>query len=300
MTRTASLATVVVSAACFATLAVLTTLAYEGGATPLPLLTWRFALVTLLMTTYLLLRSPRALVVSRGDVARYAALSLTGYGAASVCFFFALGYVTASVVAVLLYTYPAMVAVAGWVVLGEPFAWQRVVAVLVTFAGCALVLDPFAAGNPVRPLGVVLGLGAAAGYAAFNVGSHRWLGRRPRLVLMTYTFGISALAIGAVTLLAGQSLSPAGWGRGVWVPLLLIVSIPTFAAVVLYLQGIRGLGAPQAAVVSTFEPVFTIILAAIVLGERLAAVQWFGTVLVLTGVVASEIGRGRTEDIAAV
>ena len=49
MNRRGSLIAVVVSAACFGTLAVLTPLAYDAGATPLPLLAWRFLFAALLL-----------------------------------------------------------------------------------------------------------------------------------------------------------------------------------------------------------------------------------------------------------
>lgn len=300
MRRSASLAAVVVSAACFATLAVLATLAYRRGVLPLPLLVWRFALVSLIMGAYLALRSPSALRVRRHEIARFGALSLTGYGAASLCFFFALRHAPASVVAVLLYTYPALVGLAGWLFGKERLGGWRIVALVATFAGCVLVLDPFSGGGAVEPMGVLLGLGAAVGYASFNLLSNRWIEGTSRLVLMTYTFGISALALAAVSLAAGSDLSPAAWTAEVWLLVALIVLVPTFAAVVLYLGGIRGLGASQAAIVSTFEPVFTILLAAAVLGERLLPIQWLGSGLVMAGVVAAELGREATEEVAAI
>jgi len=114
-------------------------------------------------------------------------------------------------------------------------------------------------------------------------------------VLMTYTFGIAAIFVAFVTLAAGQSLSPAAWEPSVWVLLGLIVLVPTFGAVLLYLEGIRGLGPSQAAVISTLEPLFTIALAAVVLGERLAPIQWAGAALVLLGVVYAEVSARRAE-----
>ena len=67
----------------------------------------------------------------------------------------------------------------------------------------------------------------------------------------------------------------------------------------LYLQGIRGLGPSQAAVISTLEPLFTIVLAGLVLHERLAPVQWLGAMLVLGGVVFAETSARRIEQPAA-
>ncbi|MDO8949560.1 MAG: DMT family transporter [Actinomycetota bacterium] len=304
MDRRVPLVAVVISAACFGTLAILTGLAYREGVSPLPLLAWRFALVTLLMAAYQLVRSPRALISGAADIGKYAALSLTGYGAASVCFFFALKYATASVVAVLLYTYPAMVALLSAAFLGERLTRNRIVAITLTFAGCALVVGLFSEKVDATLPGVLLGLGAALGYSVFNLLSYRVMGGRPRLVLMTYTFGISAVAIGILTIITGGTLSTAAWTPTLWWLLALIVVVPTFLAVLLYLNGVRRLGPAQAAIVSTTEPLFTIAMAAVFLGERLEPMQLAGAVLVVAGVVAAEWRQPRdgvhTEELAAV
>lgn len=292
MERRRALAIVVASAACFATLAVLTEFAYAEGAQPMPLLAWRFALVSALMLAYLLVRDPRSFLDGVVDWPRYAALSLTGYGAASVCFFFALRFTSAPVVAVLLYTYPAMVSVLAAVFGNERFTTTRVLALVLTFAGCALVVGLFDARARVSMPGIALGLGAALGYSVFNLLSSALVRRQSRLVIMTYTFGMSAAGVGALTLLTGGSLLPDGWTLTLWLLLAAIVLVPTFIAVLLYLDGIRGLGAPQAAIVSTTEPLFTIVFAAVLLPEsRLTVVQLAGAALVVCGVVAAEWPR---------
>jgi drug/metabolite transporter (DMT)-like permease len=293
--RRGSIGAVVVSALLFGTLAVLTPLAYRAGAQPLPLLAWRFLIASALLGTTMAIRRPSALRVPRSDLGRFAALAVTGYGFASICFFFALLYASASVVAVLLYTYPAMVAIVSWVLGLQRLNLRQVVAIAITFAGVVLVLDPFEPGVTVSLKGLLLGLGAAAGYTSFNLLSARWLPGRSRLVIMAYTFGFASVFVGLVTLAAGQSLSPAAWQREVWILLAAIVALPTFGAVVLYLEGIRGLGASQAAIISTLEPLFTIALAALVLGERLQPIQWAGAVLVVLGIVFAEIAARHAE-----
>ena len=288
MDRRTSLVIVILSAACFGTLAIFTNLAYAEGARPLPMLTWRFAIVTALMAVYQLSRDRTKLVSGARDMKAYALMSFTGYGAASICYFYALKFASASVVAVLLYTYPAMVAVLSRLMYREPLSKNRLLAIALTFAGCALVVGLLTSHVSVTLPGVLLGLGAALGYSVFNMLSHTLVGKRPRIVVMTYTFGLSAIGLAVVTLAAGESLSVAAWSGRMWVLLGLIVLIPTFAAVVLYLRGIRSLGPSQAAIVSTMEPIFTIALAAMFLGERLTLVQMVGVGLVIAGVVAAE------------
>lgn len=295
MQRRTALIAVAVSAACFGTLAIFTSLAYERGAEPLQLLAWRFGLASLLLAGYLALTRPNALRVPRADIGRFATISMCGYGLASLCFFTALRFADASVVAVLLYTYPAMVAILDWVFGWGPMDGTRFFAVVLAFVGCALVVDPFTAGGGTALPGVLLGLGAAIGYTSFTVLSHRWMPGRSRPVLMTYMFGTNALLFCAIALVTGSALAPSGWEWPVWALLAAIVLLPTFAAILLYLRALSRIGTAQASLLSTFEPLFTIVLAALILGDRLSLVQALGAALVLMGVVIAEL-RARTAD----
>ncbi len=298
MDRRTALVAVVVSAGCYATLAVLTRLAYDAGMQPLPLLAWRFAIAAALIAGVQALRQPAALKVSTRDVGRFALLALAGYGMGSVCFFFALKHADASIVAVLLYAYPTLVALAEMLFAGRRLDRGRSLALAATFSGCLLVLDPFR--GSVSWLGMTLGLAAAVGYAAFSFLSARWIGGRSRMTVVSYVFFFSALIAAGAALVSGGSLSPAGWAPQAWLLLGLIVAVPTFAAVVLYLDGVRRMGAAQAAMVSSFEPLFTIALAAVVLGERMGIWQWAGALLVVAGVFVGEAGERRPAEHAPV
>jgi len=297
--RSTALLAVIVSSACFATLAVLARLAYAEGGHPLPLLTWRFAIAAAVMAAFLAVRQPRALAAGVGDIPRYALLSLTGYGAASICFFFSLRHISASVATLLLYAYPAIVAVAESALDRERLPMSRIAAVALTFAGCALAAGLLDSDAVVNVSGVVLALGAALGYALFTLLSARLVADRPRLVLMTYTFALSALGIAVVTLLTGESLVPAGWTPRLWIILALMVLLPTYAAVVLFLSGVRALGPSRAALISTMEPVFTVVMAGVVLSERMTVTQWAGALLVIGGIALAELPRG-ARDVPAV
>lgn len=293
---------VVISAACFATLGILQRWAYSGNAEPMSLLAVRFAAAAAAMTLAQALRDPRALRVSKADLARFAAMSLTGYGAASLCYAFAVRMIGPSVTTVLLYTYPALVSVIGWLFLSERFPPRRIAAVLLTFCGCALAAGVFASGTPIAPLGVALGLGAGLGYAVFNVLSFRTMRRTPRLTLMAYTFALSAVEMALVAAWSGTLPTVGTWTLTAWGAEALIVAVPTFAAIMLYLGGIQRMGAAQAAIVSTLELPFAVVFAALAFpAEQLSPLQLLGAAVVLGGVVLAEWGAPAGEvDAAAV
>lgn len=288
MRRGAAIMLVIAAAACFGTLAVFTTIAYEHGARPLPTLAWRFTIAAALMIGYLALRRPAALRVGPGELWRFALLSVTGYGAASLCFFFALQHASASVVTVLLYTYPALITAAEAIFSRSWPSRTAVAAIALTFGGCALVVGALEQDVRIDVVGVALGLGAGAAYAIFTMLSDRLVPGRSRVVVMAYMFAISAMVMAVIAIVVGESLSPGGWDATLWLLVLAIVAVPTIAAVALYLGGIRRLGPSRAALASTTEPIFTLILSWLVLGERLTPLQMAGVLLVVGGIVLAE------------
>jgi DME family drug/metabolite transporter len=303
VTRRTALVAVITSAACFATLGILTKWAYAHGVEPISLLAVRFGVAAIVMAVAQAVRDPQGLRVSRTDLVRFLGLSLSGYGAASLCYAFAVRQIGPSVTTVLLYTYPAMVSIIGWALLKEPFPPRRLAAVALTFAGCALVADVFTKGSSVTASGIALGLGAALGYAVFSILSFRTLQRTPRLTLMAYTFAFSSIGLAVVAGAVGTLGSVARWDVTAWGLLALIVAVPTFAAVMLYLGGIRRMGPAQAAVVSTLELPFTVVFAALAFPlERLSPLQLLGAGVVLAGVVLAEWGArtGPVDGVAAV
>lgn len=288
MERRLAVISALVSAGCFGTLAILGRLMYDGGAEPLQVLVWRFSLAALLLGGYTALTRPRELRVTGSVLGGLAAASIFGYGAASLCFFFALYHADASVVAILLYTYPALVVLFELVVARALPTPGRLAAVGLTFLGCVFVVDPFGGSLSVEPLGIVLGLGSGLGYASFSILSQRVMRRTSRLVLMVYLFAFTAALAAIAALVTGSSISASAWSVRVWTLLAVLVVVPTFAAVVLYLRAVRTLGASQAAILSTFEPVFTLALAVGLLGESLSVVQWAGAACVIAGVLIAE------------
>jgi len=298
--RRSSVLAAVVSAASFGTMAIIVRFMYDQGAEPLQVLALRFGMAAILLGGYTALRRRRLLRATPRELLAYGALSLFGYGAASICFFYALRFADASVVAILLYTYPSLIVLAELLFSRVRPTRGRVMAIVMTFAGCVLVVDPFGGSLAVKPVGIVLGVGAGVAYAAFSLMSHRLMETRPRSVIMTYMFGFTSLLATGVALATGAPLVPQGWSLSLWGLLLLLVLIPTFLAIVLYLRAVKALGASQAAILSTFEPVFTLVLAFALLGESLNSAQGLGGTLVLGGVLVAEAHSASVDAAAAV
>src|SRR4051794_14721677 len=278
----------VASAAAFGAMAVFGKLAFDGGVTIVPLLAVRFALSAAALAPFAARRARR---VPRRRVLQAVALGMFGYATQSALYFLALERVDASLVALLLYTFPALVTL-GAVALGrDRFDRARVASLALAFAGLVLVLSTAGSAH-AEALGIVMALGAAVVYTVYILSSEPVLADMdPRtLTALVCTGGaITYLVAGSVTGRLSLHFEAIGW---LW--LACIVGVSTLAAVILFFAGLARVGPSRASIISTVEPLVTVGLAFVVFGERLSAVQLLGGALVLGSVVLLQLtGRRR-------
>jgi drug/metabolite transporter (DMT)-like permease len=265
------------SAAAFGAMGVLGKLAYQNGATVGTLLSVRFALAALVF--WALCGGIRG--VARRDAVAALALGAVGYAAQAGGFFAALDRMDAGMVSLLVYTFPAMVAVAAIVSGREPADARRLAALALASSGLVLVV---AGAGALDPLGVALSLGAAVVYSGY-IFAGEGLARRveaKRLSALVCTGAAITLTAGSAA--AGElrpgALSAAGWG---WLAAIALIS--TVAAIGLFLAGVRRVGPTTASILSTAEPVVTVLLAFAAFGDVLTALQLLGGALVLAAVL---------------
>jgi drug/metabolite transporter (DMT)-like permease len=189
--------------------------------------------------------------------------------------------------------------------LKEQLGWAKVVAVVLSLAGCVLVsgaLDPGAwQGNL---LGILTGISSGLLYAVYSLfgRSASQRGLNPWTTLL-YTFGSAAVYLALFNLLGkgflpGAITRPADFfwlGNSVpgWGVLLLLAAGPTLLGFGLYNMSLVDLPSSIANLIATSEPVFTAAIAYFLLGERYSLIQVLGSLLILSGVVFLRVVEGR-------
>jgi drug/metabolite transporter (DMT)-like permease len=265
------------SAAGFGAMAAFGKLAYDEGATVGTLLSVRFTLAAALFWLLTPAREVRAL--SRRDIGIALGLGMCGYALQAGCYFAALDRIDASVLGLLVYTYPAMVAVAAFLIGRERLDARRLAALALASGGLVLVLAG-SGGGSLDPLGAALGLGAAAVYCTYILVSDGISTRIRPQVLATIVCSGAAVTLTAGSAALGElrpgDLTVAGWG---WLAGLAVVS--TVGAISLFFAGLKRVGPTMAAILSTAEPVVTVVLAFLLFGEALGPMQLIGGLLVL-------------------
>jgi drug/metabolite transporter (DMT)-like permease len=283
---------VLLSAAGFSTLAIFIKFAYGAGANTLTILTMRFSLASLCLWALLKIFeiSPRITIKTAIKLCLMGAL---GYGSMSFLFAASLQYLPASLTEMLLFTYPTLVSVLSFIIGDEKFSWQKGVALFICLVGLFFILGVSFTG--ISHFGILLGLSCAVIYSCYILIGNRVLKNVHSLVATTYVSSAAALAFAAYSLSTNQlilTLPTEGW-----LALLGTASFGTILGILGFFAGISKIGAASASIISTAEPVLTVILSVLVLGEELSFLQFFGGLLIIASILLLQLCTNTTEMI---
>lgn len=298
MTRTQrdGLLLILISAAGYSFFAIFTKSIYDNSTfNPLDVVVWRFVLAvpitwlamawmrrgqSVAKTSYM----PRGRLLSMGFL----------FGLVATIAFFGLERVPASLYTVLIYTYPALVAI-GAILFGERLSGRGWLALGLTLIGVVLTVPNLFQGfQGVDPIGVLLVLANAATYAVYILLSNRTVKGVTDLSTAS-AWSISGSLIFAVVVVVIRALQGGGTSippnLSVWAGFLGLVVISTVIPIFAFYAGMHRLGAPRAAIISMIEPVLTLVWAVIIRHENLQWVQLIGAAFILVSVVLLQLGR---------
>jgi DME family drug/metabolite transporter len=176
---------------------------------------------------------------------------------------------------------------------------QKVAAVGLAVIGIALVIDVFGAksgaGFHLDRYGLIAALLASFSFAFYNVGGHRILARHDRWRVLVWT--LTASAAFWIVVNPPWKIAAAHYAPAQWLFLFVFSMISVLGAFSLYFLGLQHLEPTRAIIASCLEPVFSILLAAVLLGEVLRPIQTLGIIFVLGAIViVQRPGRPLTDN----
>jgi drug/metabolite transporter (DMT)-like permease len=272
MNRIAGIMLVVASAAGFGTFAIFARYAYADGMDALTILFLRFSLAAVLLLPLLPLRSER---LPRGSVLlRLISMGALAYVVASIAYLLALQYASAGLVALLLYLYPIFVTLLAILVLHEPINLAKWLALGLAVAGTVLAVGPLSG----QALGMLLAVASAVVYAIYIIVGKGVMRQVSPVQSSAVIFATAGVCNGVLMLLAGPHFPATAGG---WAAIAGLVVIATVLPVVAFLAGLKRIGPTNAAMLSTLEPVVTILLAGWWLNETQTPLTLLGGGLIL-------------------
>ena len=275
--RLIGMAYIALSATAFGVMPFFANLAYRSGVTPTSLLFLRFGIAAVLMWALLLYKHNP---LPRGKtLLGLMLMGGLGYAGQSFSYFTALQYAPAGLVAVLLYLYPALVTGLSFVLLKQPITRLKWFALTLSLLGIVLVVGVQSGG---QLKGILLAVLAAVIYAVYIMAGAKITQGTDIRVSSTIIITSAAVVYGVYGAWHGLSLPHSVMG---WVGSIGLALVGTVVAVWAFFEGVRRIGAVDASMLSTLEPVVTVVLAWVLLGERLTALNLCGGALILVAAV---------------
>ena len=233
-------------------------------------------------------RGASALRVPGRDLVQFLLLGIFGVAVSNYFYYLAIQRTNVATAIILQYTAPVWVLLYIAVREAQRPSLRRSAAVGLAVAGCALAVGLVGSGGfRMDVIGVTAALLAAFSFAFYNVGGHKVLARYDRWkVLLWVLVGTSAFWI---CVNPPWKIIAAHYGRQQWEFMLAFSLISVLGPFSCYFAGLQYLEPTSAIVASCLEPVFSIVLTALFLGELVRTMQTVGIVLVLVAIVLIQL-----------
>ena len=253
-----------------------------------------------LFPVLLLSRGWRRLQLPWSDLGRMFLLGILGVAASNYFYYLAIQRTNVATAIILQYTAPVWVLLYAFVRGQHKPTLQRVSAVGLAVCGIGLAIGIFGSGGfRLDVIGVTVALLAAFSFAFYNIGGHNLLSRYDRwTVLLCALFSASLfwVMVNPPWKIAAAHYSPEQWSF-----LFAFSLISVLGPFAFYFAGLQHLEPTRAIVVSCLEPVFSIVIAAIALGELVRPLQAIGILLVLVAIVVVQLpDRKLAEEVTLV
>ena len=292
---------IVLASVCFGTSGPLVKPTMDAGLSPQQVASFRIGVAAVLLLGFVGVTRPRLLRVRRADLPVLFGYGMVGVAAVQLLYFAAVARIPIGVAMLLEFMSPVLVAL--WVrfvrrVVLPARMWVGTGLALLGLALVAQVWD----GLRLDALGLLFGIGAALCAATyFLVGEHAVNAVHP-LGLVTWGMVIGAVLIAFMATpwsLPGDVLASGatfgGWQVPVWVLLVTCAVVSTAFAYLLSINSMRFLPANVVSVVALCEPIVATVVAWLMLGQTLTAVQVLGAVVLLAGATVVQLASRRRE-----
>lgn len=278
---------IAISAASFGLMPIFAKIAYSAGTSTYSLLFLRFLVAAAFM--FLLLFIKKLNLPSKKEMLIFLLLGAVGYVGQSFCYFTALNYASSSVVSLLLYTYPALVMIGSTIFLKEKITVQKVISLCLALIGAVVIIGAEFHANPT---GIVLSILSAVFYSVYILISSQVVKAGMGIQSSAFIMLGAAVVYGIMNLFLG--FTPPTQINGL-VAVAMIALISTVLAFWSFFTGMEKTGPSTAALVSTLEPVVTVLSSVIILSEKITVNIIAGGCLVLAALIVTALPSREAE-----
>lgn len=237
---------------------------------------------TLIFALAMYLTDPKLFKIKAKDIWIFFAAGFVSHAGFNFCNFSCITLSSLAVAALLMYTAPIFVMLLSVVFLGEKLTVTKLLALITTFIGCALITGVLEENVKIDMAVLGFGIASGLGYALFSFFSKIALNRHyEAITVTTYNFLFCALA--AIIMAGGVPFAKLD-GQG-WLGMLGISLLCSFGANLLYTTGLRNIEAGHASILATIEPFMAAVIGFLLFGETLSSFKLIGMALILGAIL---------------
>lgn len=244
----------------------------------------------------LALKHRRGMMIRLRDVPLFLGLGIGSISVMTCCYFAAIGMLTMSAAAILLYTSPIWVMLMSALFFRERITRRKVLALALAFSGCALVSGIRSGG--ANAAGVLVGVASGIAYGLYSILGSIALRRYSTYTVTAWGFSIAALAVLALAR-PGDMLAKIANAESLPPLIGLVIATGMVTAVIpylLYTLGLEHVEPSRAAILATSEPMVASILGMLVFGEEMRAASLAGVMCILAAIVLLNLKEKHPQD----
>lgn len=273
-----------ISAFIYGIAPVLAKFTYEGGANGITLTFLRGALCVPLL--YIMIKADgKSLALTKKELKQVIILGIFGGTLPIVLLYISYDYISTGLATTLHFIYPLIIVIASSFLFHEKMTKIKLISVILVTIGVFMFVD---INHSSDRAGIILALLSGVFYSFYVIYIER--SGLENMDYIKFTFYLM-LIMSVTTLIFGLSvksisfsLSPKAWAFSMLISLLI-----TLLATPMFQLGVRYEGASTAGIMSTFEPITSVAMGAMLLGEIVGTAQMLGGAMILAGVVIAEM-----------
>ncbi len=273
---------VAMSALGFSFKSILVKYAYGYGADAMTLMLMRLGIAApFFITVLFVLEGKNGFQITIKEALTFAFMGIMGIGGAMFFSFYSLEFIDASLSTLVVFTYPAVTTVMLMIFMREKVTSARFISLLLTFTGLSMVVrvDKTAL-LYLNGKGIVFALIASLCFAIYNTLSEKMIKNVSPVYLTSYC---SVFLFAFFFAMFGNRSFPDS--PQVWAAASLLGIFSGFIPFLLFMYGVRKIGAGRSVIISSLGPVFTVLWTYLFLGERLDIIQIVGMMIIILGVI---------------
>lgn len=271
----------ILSSSAFGLMPIFAKITYKNGSNPTTVLIFRFMISALILFTYLNYKKIN-ITINKNQLILLLLIGVIGYTLTTHTLFIAYDYLGAGLATTLHFIYPIVACIMGFILFKENITKNKIISMLLTVLGVYSLIS--FKNNKLNIIGISLALFSGVSYGlniiALNLKSIKSLDNRIVTMYVCFgaTLGMTVFGIFDKSIILNIN-----------VPVILsylgISLISTIASIILLLKAIKLIGVSSSSILGTFEPIVSIILGIIFLGENLSFSLIIGTLLILLSTI---------------